>query len=490
MRRFRRTTFGTLLLAVLAGVMIAPLPSVEARPVYFDAYTTRYGFIEGDQLYACGVCHYLWEGTGARNLYGQSIEQQLYVGKTIQQSLADAEDADPDADGFTSLEEIGTHLTLPGYNCTNFQQAIGAPLGYDTYITPGVASCLEPIDIRVTPSAIALAGATGSTTTADITVFNNGTDDDIIVTAYGFLIGDPSLSIVAPSAPITIPVGQSQVLELQFNSAVPAFLNDTVRIESNDPDEGIIDIPVTAVAVSRNLAPASFRSACFKQVDNAYRKYVKTQQRLWSDCYAQEVGGFACNAGDRDLRLDNAELRLRSRVGGNKDKSCVPEGITPSTLGLGATCGGGCESILLMSFDDYADCLVCRADAARDDLLTASVGTIPPDLPLNTAATGGAAICQDRLASGTVKSTLKIQKTLSRCELGNVTSDSPVDCAVDQVDKIDKARAKTDEQVAKCSDTAGLQGCLFDEMPVASCLGDTAFSTAEDLVNATFGLDP
>ena len=37
------------------------------------------------------MCHYKWEGTGARNPFGQEVEQQLYIGKTVTQSLVDIE---------------------------------------------------------------------------------------------------------------------------------------------------------------------------------------------------------------------------------------------------------------------------------------------------------------------------------------------------------------------------------------------------------------
>ena len=69
-------------LALAIGLTLLAATPAAARPPYFDALTARYGFAEGDRLFACGVCHYKWEGTGARNPFGASVQQQLYVGKS------------------------------------------------------------------------------------------------------------------------------------------------------------------------------------------------------------------------------------------------------------------------------------------------------------------------------------------------------------------------------------------------------------------------
>ena len=491
MRLNHLTTVSKRFVAFVAAVaVVACAGTANARPVYFDTFTALYGFSEGDDLYACGVCHFQWDGAGARNPFGNSVEQQLYVGKTISQALMDVEGDDADGDTFTNLDEIMNFMTLPGFNCTNFQEAIGAPLGYDTYITPLVPSCLEPLDIRVTPDSIAMATFAGTPVTTDVTIINNGTTTPVDVSSYGFLTGSAVVSVSGPAAPFSIPVGNSVVLEITFDPVTTIFVNDTLRIESNDPDENPVDIPFTAIGSVLILAPSGLRSDCFNQINKAYRKYTKTQQRLWADCYVDEVAGRACNTGNRDLRLENAEIKLRTVMGGSKDKACSPLGITPSTLGAGLTCGAPCGTIALGSFDDFADCLVCQADAARDTSLAATVGTIPPDLPANTAGSLGAASCQNRLASTVTKSAGKIQKTLASCEIDNVTASVPVDCAVEHADSITKATTKADNALLKCSDTTGLAGCSFEMMPDPMCLGNTALATGQGLVNATLGLDP
>jgi len=50
----------------------------SARPTYFDAFRSLYGINDGDNLDACGVCHFLWTGTGARNPFGNAVELICY----------------------------------------------------------------------------------------------------------------------------------------------------------------------------------------------------------------------------------------------------------------------------------------------------------------------------------------------------------------------------------------------------------------------------
>src|SRR6185369_3371129 len=210
---------------VVAGLIVALTASAgHARPAYFEQFKEFYSIPDGSNLDACGVCHFRWYGTGARNPFGSTVEQQLYLGKTVMQSLMDVEGMDPDGDGYTSGDEIITFMTLPGYNCANYTDAIDPPLGYDTYITPGVATCHEPLDIRVSPTSVGMILYNGQTRTSSVTVFNNGSDDPLNITSYALLPGAPaSLSVSGPATPLSIPVGQSITLDITFSPATDTF---------------------------------------------------------------------------------------------------------------------------------------------------------------------------------------------------------------------------------------------------------------------------
>ena len=110
-----------LIVIALAIGVVAPTPT-HARPTYFDTFTTLYGIGGSDNLNACGVCHVKWTGTGARNLFGSAVEQQLYLGKSITQSIIDVEGDDADGDSFTNGAEIMSFMTLPRLRWQGFRQ--------------------------------------------------------------------------------------------------------------------------------------------------------------------------------------------------------------------------------------------------------------------------------------------------------------------------------------------------------------------------------
>ncbi len=472
-------------LLIGAVTLAAWTATAHARPTYFEIFTSRYNINSGDNLYACGVCHYKWTGTGARNPFGNAVEQQLYVGKTITQALQDVENDDTDGDGFTNVDEIVNYMTLPGYSCSNFTDAIGAPVGYDTYITPMVASCLEPLDIRVTPSSISLLARTGDTATGTLTIHNNGSTYPLNVSGYDLEPGtSPLFSITAgPTPPFTLQVGESAGIDITFAPTSAVIAMGTLRITSDDPDENPLDVALSGVGVNRNLAPADQRAACLKTVESAYRKYGSAHMKQWGRCYADEIAGRACDTGLRDVKIAKAEARLRAKVGGSADRRCAGAGLKPIPLGFDDTCGGSCTSIVLSNMSALADCLVCRQEEATNAALTASAGTAPPDLP--AAAGAAAAACGGGLIAGLDKGITAVQKTLGRCELDNITAATPVDCATAFAADLAAIRARVDAQPMRCTDTTGLSGCLFGVGADPACLGTTATTIGSTLVDTT-----
>jgi hypothetical protein len=461
----------------------------EARPTYFQVLTERYNIQPGDRTYACGNCHFLWTGTGARNPYGSAVEQQLYVGKSIDQALQDVEAMDSDGDGFTNLDELLTYRTLPGYSCDNFFLAEGAPAGYDTFITPLVPSCLQPKDVRVDPTTTAFVTKAGTTEVHQIQVINNGSTDVINVSSYGFLSGASStLSVSGPTAPFDIPVGQSVTLDVTFSPPAAVIALGTLRIASDDPDEPTIDVSVQGFGVVQVLAAADARERCLKVVDKEFRRYADRHRREWNRCFVDEVRGIACDAGARDLKIQQAESRLLDAVGGAKDKVCAGKNLTPSLLGLPGTCGGSCN-IILNGMADLSNCLVCQEDAARDEMLRAGIGTAPPDSPPNVAGTSAADKCQKDIATRLAKGISNVQKLLGRCEIANISAATPAECSSTNASAIADVQAQVNEAGNRCKDSTGLLGCLF-EGGTATCLGDAAESIGTDLVGTTFGVTP
>jgi hypothetical protein len=138
------------------------------------------------------------------------VEQQLYIGKSIVQAIEDVAGDDTDGDGFTNGDELATYRTLPGYSCANYSIAQDPPADFQSLITPGVPSCLEPKDIKLDPTVISFVTTIGDTSTATLQLINNGSDFPIEVTDVSLLPdAPPSLTIDVPPLPLSIPVGQS-----------------------------------------------------------------------------------------------------------------------------------------------------------------------------------------------------------------------------------------------------------------------------------------
>jgi len=483
-RRWPSVLGGVLLL--LAAVASAP-GTAQARPNYFEAFTAYYGLSPGDDLYACGVCHLKWGGTGARNPYGTAVEQQLYIGaKPIIDAIRDIENEDTDLDGFTNLEEITTHGTLPGISCDNYTIALNPPPYFQSVITPLVPTCLESMDLRVQPIEITVLTKVGKTDSFPIELVNNGTDFPITVSSYDLLPGAPAgLSVSGPALPLVIPVGGSASLTLTFTPPVSTLVAATLRIASDDPDEPAIDIPVGGISFVPNVAPAPKRAACHKAVQRRVTALTRTHTKEWGACFVAEQRGTACDAGRRDLRIAQAEARLRDVLGGTGDRACAAAGLTPTLLGLPAQCGGGCGAIAVTSLARWADCLVCRQNEATSTMLDASVGTALPDLP--PGALGGVQQgCARAVVAGMQRAVGSLQKKLGACELANVTAASPVDCVAQHASDVARLTASAGRAIDRCRDTSGMAGCRFEPGADPACLADAATAIAGGLVDAVF----
>ncbi|MGH7790661.1 MAG: hypothetical protein ACRERC_27620 [Candidatus Binatia bacterium] len=476
-------------LAGLAALSFGAAPA-DARPLYFDNFVTKYGITPTDDLYACGVCHRLWTGTGARNPFGAAVEQQLYLSKPILTALEDLEAVDTDLDGFTNLDEITLYGTLPGYSCDTYTLAIDTPPNFQMLITPLVASCLEPKDLNVTPASLGFIAEVNSSRTLQVTLLNNGTDDPITVTSVAFLPAvNPSLSLVADPLPIVIPVGGSSIVDVIFAPLSSFAASGTLRVTSDDPDEPIIDVPITMFAVVTPSASPTDKYACLDVVDRQYQSYAKRHIKEWTRCYIDELKGRACDAGARDLKLQKAEIKLRRFIGGDKDRDCAGNGVTPFLLGLDAICPAPCDHIGVMNFGTFADCLVCTQDASTAAMLDAATGVSPPDMPASLASSGAQA-CAKSITTAVGKGITKTQKALARCELDNITSMAPVVCTTQLASELADIEAKVTQSVTRCADTTDVGACVFDLMPDPDCLADAASSIGTNLVDLSFGLDP
>lgn len=471
---------------VAAAALVLFAGEAAARPSYFATFTGLYGLSPGDDLHACGVCHRRWEGTGARNPYGTAVEQQLYLGKTITDSILDVESADTDLDGYSNFDEIAVHGTLPGYSCSNYTLVLDPPPNFQSLITPLVVSCLEPKDILVDPAVIATIAQANHVSVTTIHLVNNGTDDPIHVSELELVAGSsPLFSLDGPTAPFDIPVGESVAVDLVFSPLSVIFATATVRITSDDPDEPVIDIGASGIGFVKNLATPENRAACFREADRRFAQYSRTHMNEWARCALEELRGRACDAGRRDQKIAAAEAKLRSFIGGAQDRRCGGNGMTPARLDLPATCAAPCGSISIGSLGDWVSCMVCRQTAATSEMLSASVGTVPPDLPLNSLEPAAHA-CNRSLVNGVRNGVRRLQKPLGACRLANVTALVPVDCETTLAAPRAAEAAKVNALPGRCRSTTDVLACPFDLVPAPECLGDATLGISADLADAVF----
>lgn len=471
--------------AALAAAMAAP---AGARPVYFENLRSIFAIPPGSRIDACGVCHRLWTGTGARNAFGTAVEQQLYTGKSIVDSLYAVEGDDTDGDGFTNLEELVTYLTLPGYDCDTFDDAIGAPLDYHTYITPFVDTCLPPLDIRPTPSLLSFLTQAGRDEVQEVTILNYGATTPLHVDSIAFAPGAPAtLSVDGPSAPLDLAPGESIVLAVTFTPTSTALVSTALRIVSNDPETPTLDVPISGIGFVKNLAAPDVRAACREQIDTAYRKYSRSVLDAWIACGTDESRGVVCRRGKRDRAVTLAEDKLRRAVGGDKDRACAGTSLSPARIDYPAVCGGECSHLLVTSMPGLAECLVCRHEAVVARSLRALVGATPPDLPASTAADEGAAKCITRTGKGFARAADDVHRAHAACALDTVTAPEPPDCGAETAEEVAAASARVDETFAGCAGTAGLTACpLVGEEPDPLCLGSEAAALGADLADAAY----
>jgi hypothetical protein len=230
------------------------------------------------------------------------------------------------------------------------------------------------------------------------------------------------------------------------------------------------------------------RGACLKDLEKGLERLTKARLRAWNTCYLDELRGVACDAARRDLTVAKAEAKLRDAVGGVRDRHCAAQSLSATLLGLPTQCDAPCDGIAMNTIPRVADCAVCQVSAATDAMLTAAVGTTPPDLPDNVLADAPWR-CNRQLATATEKGIRSIQKSLGACELRAVLAGTSADCPADLAADLADTASRIDALATRCTDTTGMLGCLFLPGADPGCLGTAATQIGTGLSETAFGPD-
>ncbi len=219
--------------------------------------------------------------------------------------------------------------------------------------------------------------------------------------------------------------------------------------------------------------------ACRRVLLRGEAKYLKKYLKAWARCYRSTSAGISCNEGARDTRIEKAAAKLRSKVGGSRDRRCATADLTPETLGHGNVCPLPCDgTVVLYDMSDLADCAVCVAESLASAAMASAYDVGPPATP--AAVPAGAQSCQKLLGIGAVKLATGWAAALLRCEEANLKADTPLVCSSDASGKIAKAKAKAARKVARCKNGyGGLAGCAGsgDAASVSACMEQALAAT-------------
>lgn len=130
-----------LVLCVGGLASMLALEDAAARPPIRKAFFNAYPSAVGSRLdnlpshsTHCGVCHYDFNGGGARNPYGLAVQGALGTTSSTENDILSIQNLDSDGDGYTNLEEITDLLsytntpTFPGLTPSNVNSTVNVPV--------------------------------------------------------------------------------------------------------------------------------------------------------------------------------------------------------------------------------------------------------------------------------------------------------------------------------------------------------------------------
>jgi len=102
---------------------------------------------------------------------------------------------------------------------------------------------------------------------AILTITNSG-GQDLVLDSISLLYGGQGYSLRTSTTNFTIPAGESEEFEVIFRPPTVGLYGDTIQIASNDPDEGLIEIPVLGEGVLAD-EPSKQVDAVLSYIDSA-----------------------------------------------------------------------------------------------------------------------------------------------------------------------------------------------------------------------------
>ncbi len=257
----------------------------------------------------------------------------------------------------------------------------------------------------------------------------------------------------------------------------------------------ITTVALIALGLSSVPAEAGFSKEALKcrgTISKGGMKLGMTVAKTLGGCHKSRAKGKVaaatdCNdisAADSKGKVTKAEAKLRSGVGGAKNK-CA--GLSPAGLGYQG-CPDPCGSIAVDDFGDVADCTICLVRSHGETMAEAALGS--PAVPMDKGDAkchGGVGKNQGKHFSTVLKERVKCQNGAEKKE-GATTTDWCLTANPKQ--KISGSRSKAEAGIAKScgsADLSNIDSC--DDLSVGnlkSCSLDDADTRADTLFLALY----
>lgn len=232
----RRPRISLALASALALYLV--VSAAEARNPYRRAFFNVYPQVVGSRLDVrlsgtqhCGVCHYDFNGGGARNLYGLAVEATPNRNESDILALGGF---DSDGDGFANSVEIldpgGAYVntpTFPGFTAANVNQVINTPISEVLdYLTPTTGGDTQPPNVTV----LYPGGGESLASSSQQTIQWSATDNSGAVVAVDIYVSFDGGADYEPLA-----LGISNIGSLTWFVQNRPTMTALVKVEATDP---------------------------------------------------------------------------------------------------------------------------------------------------------------------------------------------------------------------------------------------------------------
>ncbi|NOZ20319.1 MAG: choice-of-anchor D domain-containing protein [Planctomycetes bacterium] len=200
------------------------------------------------------IIGYSWTDATTLDLTLNPQAAQGQYSLTVGPDILDAHGLAMDQDGDGILGELSDDTHTGGFEIGVADIAVSDSIGLSD-------------DLAIDFGYVLNDGANGQLRMADVTIANMDTGD-LVVNSIG-VTGGADLSVTGnPAEPFTIGYGESVTVTVVFDPTSAGPASGTLVIESNDPDEGTVEVSLSAVGMTPLVLSKADSRVRFHDLDN------------------------------------------------------------------------------------------------------------------------------------------------------------------------------------------------------------------------------